>query len=192
MKITSLQNEKIKQTVRLRNRKERDESGLFLIEGYRELKRAIDAGIEIETLYFYPALFVESGQHRLVAGLEEIAIECIESVFTKISYRDSPDGLLAVAKQMRRKLSDLDEILATKKNPFLVIAESIEKPGNLGTILRSCDAAGVDAVLVCDPTTDIYNPNVVRSSIGTLFTIPVIQTNSLKTLNFLKEKMVFT
>lgn len=190
MLITSLQNEKIKQVVRLRNRKERDETALFLIEGFRELKRAYDAGIEVETLYFCPSFFSESGQRRLVEQLAEKAVECIEIVFAKMSYRDTPDGLIGVAKQMRRKLSDLDDILATKKTPFLVIAESIEKPGNLGTILRSCDAAGVDAVLVCDPTTDIYNPNVVRSSVGTLFTLPVIQANGLKVLDYLREKKI--
>ncbi len=190
MLITSLQNEKIKQVVRLRNRKERDETSLFLIEGYRELKRAYDAGIEIETIYFCPSFFSESGQRRLIEQFEGNSVECIEVVFAKMSYRDTPDGLIAVAKQMRRQLCELDEILSTKKAPFLVIAESIEKPGNLGTILRSCDAAGVDAVLVCDPTTDIYNPNVVRSSVGTLFTLPVIQANSQKVLDYLREKKI--
>lgn len=110
-------------------------------------------------------------------------MRCSEEVFAKISYRDRPDGLLAIAPQVHRKLSDL----RLKKNPFLVVAESIEKPGNLGTILRSCDAAGVDAVIVCDPTTDIHNPNVVRSSVGTLFTLPVLEASGEETLSFLKK-----
>ena len=107
-------------------------------------------------------------------------------MFLKISYRDRPGGLLGIAPQVHLSLLDLQ----LKKNPFLVIAESIEKPGNLGTILRSCDAAGVDAVIVCDPTTDIHNPNVVRSSVGTLFTLPVIEADSFETLAFLKERSI--
>jgi TrmH family RNA methyltransferase len=188
MRITSLQNETIKEAVRLRNRKERDETGLFIIEGYRELKRAVDAGVQLEALFYCPSMFLDSGARRLLEQVGDLCIECLELVFQKISYRDSPDGIIGVARQMNRSLSDLDTIFATKTNPFFVVAESIEKPGNLGTILRSCDAAGVDAVLVCDPTTDIYNPNVVRSSMGTLFTIPVIQATSAEVLELLKEK----
>src|SRR5690606_27860900 len=104
--------------------------------------------------------------------------KCTREVFEKISYRDRPDGILATAPQQHLGLLDLK----LKENPFLLIAESIEKPGNLGTILRSCDAAGVDAVLVSDPTTDIHNPNVVRSSVGTLFTLPVLEVSTEETL----------
>src|SRR5690606_10848226 len=106
--------------------------------------------------------------------------------FAKISYRDRPDGLLGIAPQLHLRLSELK----LSKTPFLVIAESIEKPGNLGTILRSCDAAGVDAVIVCDKTTDIHNPNVVRSSVGTLFTLPVLEADSEETLAFLKKRKI--
>ena len=174
-KITSLQNPKIKDAVRLRDRKARDEMDRFLIEGYRELKRAVDAGYKVETLFFCPGFFLGTNERALIEKSGAEAIECTEEVFAKISYRDRPDGLLAVAPEMHRTLSDLKVLLASLKNPFLVIAESIEKPGNLGTILRSADAAGVDAVIVCDPTTDIHNPNVVRSSVGTLFTVPVFE-----------------
>lgn len=182
--ITSLQNPKIKEVVKLRDRRPRDETGLFIIEGYRELKRALDAGRQIQTLFFCPELFLGTNEGALRNQCKSAAqIECTKEVFSKISYRDRPDGLLAVAPQVHLKLSDLK----LKKNPFLLVAESIEKPGNLGTILRSCDAAGVDAVIVCDPTTDIHNPNVVRSSVGTLFTLPVVEAGSEETLAFLKK-----
>lgn len=182
--ITSLQNPKIKETVKLRDRRTREESGLFIIEGYRELKRALDAGRTIQTLFYCPEFFLGTNEDALRNQCKAaLHLECTKDVFAKISYRDRPDGLLAVAPQMHWKLSDLK----LTKNPFLVVAESIEKPGNLGTILRSCDAAGVDAVIVSDPTTDIHNPNVVRSSVGALFTLPVLEVSAAETRAFFKK-----
>lgn len=189
--ITSLQNPKLKKAVKLADRKERNETGLFLIEGFRELKRAADSGVSIQSLFICPKLFLGSNENALIEQIEKTGAEiisCSESVFQKLSYRDRPDGLVAIAIQMQATLDDLIAHLATKKDPFLIIAEAIEKPGNLGTILRSADAAGVDAVIVCDRCTDIYNPNVVRASVGTLFTIPVVEATSTETLRFLKEK----
>ncbi len=190
LKITSLQNPKIKETVKLRERKARDETDRFLIEGYRELKRAIDSHHKIETIFFCPELFLGSNERALIEQSGAERIECTPEVFAKISYRDRPDGLLGIAPQMHKTMEDLKTLLKKKQSPFLVIAESIEKPGNLGTILRSCDAAGVDAVIVCDPTTDIHNPNVVRSSVGTLFTLPVFEADSAEMLRFLKEHKI--
>src|SRR5579872_3211345 len=185
--ITSLQNPKVKEVVKLRDRRSRDESGLFLIEGYRELKRAVDAGRGAETIFYCPELFLGTNEQDLITKCKAaLHLQCTKEVFAKISYRDRPDGLLAVSRQVHLSLADLK----LKKNPFLLIAESIEKPGNLGTILRSCDAAGVDAVIVCDPTTDIHNPNVVRSSVGTLFTLPVIEADGDETLHFLKTHKI--
>ncbi len=186
LKITSLQNGRIKEAIALRDRRDRDKAGQFLIEGYRELMRAIDAARLIHTIFFCPSLFLGTNERQLLERSGAELIECTEEVFAKLSYRDRPDGLVAVAPQLHLSLADLK----LKEKPFLVIAESIEKPGNLGTILRSCDAAGVDAVIVCDPTTDIHNPNVVRSSVGTLFTLPVIEAKSLDTLQFLKERSI--
>lgn len=185
-KITSLQNQAIKDVVKLRERREREKTDLFLIEGYRELRRAVDAGHRPKALFYCPELFLGSNEPLLLKESKAELIECTPEVFAKISYRDRPDGLLAIAPQMHLKLSDLP----LKKNPFFVIAESIEKPGNLGTILRSSDAAGVHAVIVCDPTTDIHNPNVVRSSVGTLFTLPVLEASSEETLAFLKKHKI--
>jgi len=185
--ITSLQNPKVKDVVKLRDRKTRDQKGLFLIEGYRELTRFVESGREVETLFYCPELFLGSNENKLIDQCKSaLQLQCTKEVFEKISYRDRPDGLIAVAPQMRLSLRDLK----MKENPFILVAESIEKPGNLGTILRSCDAAGVDAVIVCDPTTDIHNPNVVRSSVGALFTVPVIEVGSAETLQFLKQNKI--
>lgn len=190
LKITSLQNQRVKEVVKLRDRRERDRSQLFLIEGYREIKRAVDAGRKIATLYICPEFFLGENEEELIrkAALETVC--CTKEVFQKLSYRDRPDGLLAVAPIQHKTLGDLEKILEGVKEPFILVAESIEKPGNLGTILRSSDAAGVDAVIVSDPTTDIHNPNVVRSSVGTLFTVPVIEAASVETLAFLRKKKV--
>jgi TrmH family RNA methyltransferase len=144
-------------------------------------------------LFICPELFLGTNEKALIDQIQNQKIEvivCSKQVFQKLSYRDRPDGMLAVAVQMRQFLKDLVSKLGGKKDPFLVIAEAIEKPGNLGTILRSADAAGVDAVIVCDRCTDIYNPNVVRASVGTLFTIPVIEAASLDALRWLKEKKI--
>lgn len=178
--LSSKDNPKIKQAVRLRNKRERDKTGLFLIEGYRELYHALNHGnVQIEHLFYCQEFFLGTNE---VALLDKVSsLETSKSVFEKLSYRDRPDGLLAVAKQMNTKLTDL------KKTDRLIICEAIEKPGNLGTILRSSDAAGIDAVIIADPLTDIYNPNVVRASIGTLFTQPVVQATNAETFAFLKQ-----
>ncbi len=185
--ITSSQNPRIKEAVRLRNRRDRDEAGLLMIEGYRELRRAVDNGIRPHRVFFCPPLFMGENEQALLeacaaAGAE--LCECGEDAFRKISYRDRPDGLLATAPQIRRGLDDLQ----LPEAPLLLVAEQIEKPGNLGTMLRSADAAGVHAVIVCDRKTDLNNPNVVRASIGTLFTVPTAEASTEETLAWLRAK----
>ena len=123
-----------------------------------------------------------------IRGVE--IVHCIPHVFEKLSYRDRPDGLIAIGVHMQMTFADFIGRLASKKHPLVVIAESIEKPGNLGTILRSADAAGADGVIVCDRCTDIYNPNVVRASVGTLFSIPVVEVESSKALLWLRERKI--
>ncbi len=189
--ITSSQNPKVKEIIRLRDRRERDQTGLFLIEGYRELLRATEAGRPCLSLFTCPELFLGSNEPALIQEILSRGAklyQCSTAVFKRISYRDRPDGLLAVAPQTHHTLQELETLLSGKTNPLLVIAEAIEKPGNLGTILRSSDAVGADALIVCDPCTDIHNPNVVRASVGTLFTVPVIEADGLQTLHWLKEK----
>lgn len=185
--LTSLQNDRVKQIVRLRERSERDKSNLFLIEGYRELLRAADSGKKFESLFICPELFLGENEPALIEKITSQRVPlyiCTEAVFRKISYRDRPDGLIAIAPQMKTKLEQIELSPA----PFLVVAEAIEKPGNLGTILRSSDAVGVDGLIVCDRCTDIHNPNVVRASVGTLFTVPVVEAEGDKTLQYLKSK----
>lgn len=187
--ITSTQNPRIKEATHLHDRRAREKSGKFLIEGYRELLRAVDSNHPVEQLFICPPLFLGSNEGSLIATLKNRGVQvfsCNETVFRKLSYRDRPDGLVAVATQQHKDLNWLEEYLKGKKNPFLIVAEAIEKPGNLGTILRSSDAVGLDALIVCDRCTDIHNPNVVRASVGTLFTVPVVESTGQETLDWLR------
>ncbi|MCB1107891.1 MAG: RNA methyltransferase [Chlamydiia bacterium] len=189
--ITSLQNPRVKQGVKLRDKRERDKSQTFLIEGYRELSRAVEGGAPLEVLFYSPTHFLGSNEEVLIETIRNQGVEIIEvssPVFEKLSYRDRPDGLLSIAAQTHRTLESLDALFKKGRPPFLLIAEAIEKPGNLGTILRSSDAAKVDALIICDQCTDIFNPNVVRASVGTLFTVPVIEATSAETIAYLKKR----
>ncbi|HTL68627.1 MAG TPA: RNA methyltransferase [Lacunisphaera sp.] len=176
-KITSLQNPRVKQLVKLRDRRPRDEAGLFLVEGYRQVRRALEKGVKLQDLYFSPEWFLGENEPALIEQARQAGAQLFElskEAFAKCAYRDRPDGLLAVAPQWKHTLADLK----LGSPPFLLVVESIEKPGNLGTILRSADAAGVDGVIVCDAVTDVFNPNVVRSSTGVLFSVPVVLADS--------------
>ena len=180
--ITSLDNPKVKLAFGLQDRRDRDKQGLFLIEGYRELLRAIEGKQPLDYLFVCPELFLGSNEDQLIANARTRVYQVPEKVFRKLSYRDRPDGLLAVAPQRHLGLKDLPKT----DHRFLLVAESIEKPGNLGTLLRSSDAAGIDACILADKTTDLHNPNVVRASVGTLFTLPVIEASAEETLAYLK------
>lgn len=190
--ITSPHNPRIKTTLKLRDRKHREQTGLMLVEGQEELTLALASGARPQTLFFCPALIrTPDGAHRLTefqANNFE-TIEVTESVFAKLAYRENPDGWLAVMPIVRQTLADLgrklDEHTRSGQTPLLLVAETVEKPGNLGALLRSADAAGVDGVIVCDPRTDVYNPNVVRASKGTLFSVPVVETTSRAALDWL-------
>lgn len=189
--ITSVQNARVKDIARLRTRRHRDDENILLIEGYRELLRALDNQWNPHTLFFCRELFLGENEDALIGRCREAGcevVECNAAVFQKLAYRDRPDGLLALAPQIHRRLEDL----SLNATPFLLVAESIEKPGNLGTMLRSADAAGVDAVIVCDRCTDINNPNVVRASIGTLFSVPVVEADTETVIAWLKERGIKT
>ena len=187
LNITSTSNPRIKDIVKLRQRSHRDEAGLLLIEGYRETKRALDNNYKPHTIVSCSELFMGTNENAIIdrcikSGAEHIT--CPPTVFEKISARDRPDGLLAIGPQIHIRLENLH----LQENALVIITEAIEKPGNLGTILRSADAAGASAVIVCDKCTDIQNPNVVRASIGTLFSIPVVEATSEETIEFLKAR----
>ncbi len=190
-KISSLQNPRVKQLVKLRDRRPRDEAGVFLVEGYREIRRALEKHVGLQELYFAPEWFLGENEPALLAQAEAAGAKLFElskDAFAKVAYRERPDGLLAVAPQWKRALADLSLSAA----PFLLVVEAIEKPGNLGTILRSADAAGCDAVIVCDPVTDIFNPNVVRASTGVLFSVPLVVDESERVRTWLREKGIRT
>lgn len=189
--LTSIHNPQVKQVLHLRDRHERDKTALFLIEGYREILRAIEAGWKLDKLLICSDLFLGSNEDTLIqriAARGTTVITTSEKVFQKMSYRDRPDGLLAIAPQKIVTLNDLHEQTIRAQLPFYVVAEAIEKPGNLGTILRSSDAVGVSGLIVCDRCTDIYNPNVVRASVGTLFTVPTVEAEGEETLQWLKAQ----
>lgn len=191
--ITSLQNPKVKEAIHLRERHERDRTSYFIIEGYREVLRATDANWEILSLFICPELFLGTNEEALINRIfskKAQVFTCSQKVFEKLSYRDRPDGLIAIARQKKRNLSDLNALLKNKTLPLIIVAEAIEKPGNLGTILRSSDAVGADALIVCDKCTDIYNPNVVRASVGTLFSVPTVEATSDETLEWLKNNQI--
>lgn len=187
--ITSSSNSQIKNLVRLRDRRHRDRSGTYLLEGFRAVTRAIDSGTEIQYLYVCPELFLGNNESKLIAAAAAsgtTVIEVAAGPFTKAAYRDRPEGLLGVATQFETGLSKLE----TGPDPLILVVEAIEKPGNLGTMLRTADAAGCSAVIVCDPTTDPFNPNVVRASTGALFTVPLAVTSSTDAIAWLKERNI--
>jgi RNA methyltransferase, TrmH family len=187
MMITSRQNPKVKSLVKLRNRKPRDEEKQFIIEGYREILRAVEAGWQLNELYFCAELFLGVNEEALIDRIEYAEMYSVDKpVFEKMSYRDRPDGLIAVAPQKHLTLADL----TVTEGSCFVIAESIEKPGNLGSILRSCDATACAGLIVCDRCTDIFNPNVVRASVGTLFSVPIVEASTEEVLAWIAENKV--
>ncbi len=183
MVINSPKNERIKQVVRLCRASERRKSGLFLIEGRQELQMALAAGIKIETL------FVREGVEYRVKSNGRRAIKLIEvaeKAFKKISYRQHPDGVLAIAR-----IPAAREIrLSSRHNPLILVADSLEKPGNLGAILRTADAAGADLVLVTNSQVDLYNPNVIRASLGTIFTVHPRLISREEAIGWLKNRRI--
>lgn len=184
--ITSIQNSFIKSLVLLQEKsKARKQTGTFLIEGLREISLAIKGGYEIETVLFLPELVSESEINKLIQNSFQI-IEINKEVYQKLAYRDTTEGILAVARTKSLKLSDLK----LSDNPLILVVESLEKPGNIGAVLRTADAANLDAVLIANPKSDLYNPNIVRSSVGCLFTNQIATGTSEEIIAFLKEKKI--
>jgi TrmH family RNA methyltransferase len=184
--ITSAQNPYIKSLIQLQEKaKARKQSGTFLIEGLREIELAIKGNYEIETILFLPDLVSEQQITKLTnnqINLIEISIE----VYQKLAYRDTTEGIIAVAKIKSSQLSDLK----LPKNPLIVVMESIEKPGNIGAVLRTCDAAKIDAVIIANSKSDLYNPNTVRSSVGCLFTNQIAMASTEEAIAFLLKNNI--
>ena len=173
----------------LRNRKAREESGFSLLEGYRAVSRALECGVEFSECYYAPDLFLGENESALIAKIEDrgaVVQEVAGHILAKIAYRDRPEGIIAV---MRVKEHALD-LIPVKKDGLYIVAESIEKPGNLGAILRSADAVGVDGIIVCDKCTDIYNPNVITASTGALFSANLAEASAEATYEWLKKNKI--
>jgi TrmH family RNA methyltransferase len=191
--ITSAQNSKIKLLLELQEKsKTRKKEGLFVVEGRRELLHCIEAGYIPHTVFFCPEIISEGDKAEITQAIEKqnaegkmpMAIEVPQQLYDKVAYRGGTEGVVA---EMYCKDLSLDS-LKLKENPLIVVLEGVEKPGNLGAVLRSADASGVDAVIVCDPLTDMYNPNLIRSSIGAIFTVPVATAKSDEAIRWLKDK----
>ena len=185
--ITSIQNPFIKSLVLLQEKsKARKQTGTFLIEGKREIELAIIGNYEIETILFLPEIITNSQINTLTNNRVKDLIEISNEVYQKLAYRDTTEGILAIAKTKSLQLSDLK----LSENPLILVAESPEKPGNIGAILRTADAANLDAVIIANPKSDLYNPNIVRSSVGCLFTRQIATGTTSEIIAFLKSKKI--
>ncbi len=184
--ISSTQNQQIKDLLKLSKARERKTRGLFIIEGIREIKRAQENDYIFQKVFYCKSLISIPTELFLdkIHALQKIEVS--QNVFSRIAYRDNSDGVLVLAESKANGLAKL----VPKGNGLYLVVERVEKPGNLGALLRTADAAGVDAVIVCDSNTDLYNPNVIRSSLGCLFTKTVILADSISTIKFLKRNKV--
>lgn len=204
--ITSAQNPKIKELLALQEKsRARREKGLFVVEGRRELGHCLDAGYKARTIFVCKEILGEDGLAEILGndvrngipgqaaasscclangGKAPDIIEITPALYEKVAYRGGTEGVIAEIYTKETRLGDL--VLA--KEPLIMVLESVEKPGNLGAVLRSADAAGADAVIICDPLTDLYNPNLIRASIGAVFTRQVVAASSEETVKWLKDK----
>ena len=185
--ITSTQNKYIRQLTQLKDKsRERRKSGLFLIEGQREISLALKGGYELDTVLFFPELFSIEQLNNLT-NKQTHTIEISKEVYQKLAYRDTTEGVLAVAKS--KELS-LDNLVFKTPNPLILVAEAPEKPGNIGALLRTADAANADAVIIANPKTDLYNPNIIRSSVGCAFTNQIAFGSTPEIIAFLKANNI--
>jgi TrmH family RNA methyltransferase len=188
--ISSLQNGLIKNVLVLKDKsRERKKTGHFILEGIREFELALKGAYVIETIFYAESLCSEASIATLVASLNDQPelISVSKEVYQKIAYRETTEGILAIAKA---KTHDLNQLKFTTKNPLILIAEAPEKPGNIGALLRTADAANLDAVIIANPKTDLYNPNIIRSSVGCVFTNAIATGNTTEIIAFLKENNI--
>lgn len=184
--ISSPQNNLVKNVLHLQEKsRNRRREGKFVVEGIRELKRALSAHYQLRQLFYCPELIEEENLH-FIQEHDVNAIVVTEEVYRKIAYRSSTEGAVAV---LQSKLHDLKQI-SLPNPPFILVAEAPEKPGNIGALLRTADAAGVDAVLIANPKTDLYNPNIIRSSVGGVFTNQIGTGSTTEIINFLKKNRI--
>lgn len=188
--IHSLQNPLIKKVLALKDKsRERKRTGLFVLEGRQEVQLAIKGKSELETLLIYPGVCDDKD---FLKSLEDIRprpefVHISNELYKKLAYRETTEGILAIAKAKSHRLEDL--VLRTE-NPFILVAEAPEKPGNIGAMLRTADAANLDAVIIADPKTDLYNPNIIRSSVGSIFSNQIAMGSTSKVIAFLEEQNI--
>lgn len=184
--ISSTQNAEIRQLQHW-NQKSRDrrKSGRFVLEGLRELQLALEGGYQAERLYYCPEILREDRLLEVDGAAEIPRTQLSPDVYRHLAYRGKTEGVLAVMHLKEHRLQDL---VFRRKNPLILVAEAPEKPGNIGALLRTADAAALDAVIIADPRGDLYNPNVIRSSVGCLFTVPVATAPSADVIAFLQEQ----
>ena len=182
--ITSVQNPKVKHVLLLQQKSaERRREGLFVVEGRRELQHCLEGGYEVDSIFCCQEL----AQTDNLNDWPESQISIVnQKVYERMAYRGSTEGVVALVRTKSRRLEDLQ----LSEHPLIIVLESVEKPGNLGAVLRSADAAQADAVIVCDPLTDLYNPNLIRSSIGAIFTVPTVACSSEECISFLKKRNI--
>lgn len=179
--ITSASNPKIKKLVALQQKSsERRESSLFTVEGAREIEHCLASGYKADSIFVCPEIF------KGTVPLSDRLFDVSREVYKKIAYREGTEGIIAEIRMKKLSL----EGLKLRENALVAVVESVEKPGNLGAMLRTCDAVGADALLVCDPLTDLYNPNLIRASIGAAFTVPCVACSSEEAIAFLKERKI--
>ncbi len=191
MLLTSVKNPKIKHVCSLRERRERDREGLTVLEGYRELSRALDCGIHLTECYHCPELYLGENEPALLERAEKSGAEIYETTadaLAKMAYRDRPDGLIALAEMRHKGLEDMP----VRPDGLYLIAETIEKPGNLGSMLRSADAVAATGVIICNRQTDVFNPNAIRASTGAIFTVPVAETSSEEAVEWCRKNKILT
>ncbi|MGO2359235.1 TrmH family RNA methyltransferase [Mesonia sp.] len=187
LQISSTQNKTVKRLIQLQEKsRNRKKEGVFMVEGLRELQLAIKGNYQFQSLYYCEQLISFEKLEALNISVKEIYQLSLE-VYQKIAYRGSTEGVMAIAQT---KNHDLGDLTFQQKNPLLLIAEAPEKPGNIGAILRTADAAKVDAVLIANPKTDLYNPNIIRSSVGCVFTNQIAMGSTREIIDFLKEKEI--
>jgi TrmH family RNA methyltransferase len=186
IQISSPQNSRIKSLLLLKEKsRERNKTGNFLIEGLREVELALQGNYKINEVFICPQL-AAANTLQIIQQLNNIEqFEITEAVYNKVAHRATTEGILAVAKA---KNHSLDQLKFTTDSPLVLIAEAPEKPGNIGALLRTADAAGIDAVLIANPKTDIYNPNIIRSSVGCVFTTQIGTATSSELIDFLQKK----
>jgi len=185
LEISSLQNPRIKQLIALEKPRERRQQGLFVVEGVREVSLAIQSGLVLRSLFICPSFFRGDKNYPIEDGGAEV-FHLTDEVFAKVAVREGTGGVIALLESREHGLDRLPETA----NPLYLILEKVEKPGNIGAMLRTADAAGLSGVIVCDPATDFYNPNVIRSSVGCVFTVPVACASNEEVLEWLRKRNI--